>query len=304
MSAIRGSSGEADVARLRPQVQPREAWAAGSRTPRGLLAEEDVRFLLVHHTQTPNGERGKKVRARLRQVHDYHRSQKGWPDIAYNFLVDEEGTIWEGRAGSLTGPVRGDATGGSQGFAVLCCFLGDHSVVEPSSAARESMVQLLAWQAALNGVDLSAERQVRFTSRGSNRWPKGATVTTRPIAGHRDMSATQCPGEAAYALIDHHLWPEARARVLTASPALATTAPSESSPAAETIGPSIQAAATPAQPSAAPAARPGGASGDELGGWPLGASVAGLMTTGGLAWVISRRMRHGHSTSSALAEDG
>lgn len=306
MSAIRDSLGEADVARLRPQVQPREAWASGSRRPRELPAEEDVRFLLVHHTQTPNGERGKQVGARLRQIHDYHRLQKGWPDIAYNFLVDEEGTIWEGRAGSLTGPVRGDATGGSQGFAVLSCFLGNHSVVEPSPAALESMVQLLAWQAALNGVDLSADRRITFTSRGSSRWTKGARVSTSPVAGHRDMSATQCPGDAAYALIDSQLWPQARALVVAASPRLASKAPAESSSPSEHSRSPTRATTMPDQTFAVPntSAGQGSVGGYGPGGWPLGASVAGLMTTGGLAWVISRRMRHARSTPSAMGEDG
>src|SRR5688500_18291358 len=40
-----------------------------------------------------------------------------------------------------------------------------------------------------------------FVSRGSNRWPAGASVTTSTIAGHRDMSMTTCPGDAAYPLV-------------------------------------------------------------------------------------------------------
>lgn len=293
MSAIHGSWGEAEQERLRPPIQPREAWADGIPTPRGLAPEKDVRFLLVHHTQTPNGERGRKVRKRLRQIHAYHRSEKGWADIAYNFLVDEEGTIWEGRAGSLAGPVRGDATGGSQGFAVLCCFLGDHSTLAPSAPARDAMVRLLAWQAVVNGIDLSPDQQVTFTSRGSNRFRKGATVRTTPIAGHRDMSQTQCPGDAAYALVSDHLRPAAHALVTESSPVPASMAADSSSPGGPTGPPvgttSVQDGRAPTSPASPQVGR---AEVDELGPWPLGAGIAGAVVTGGLAWVFARRLRN------------
>jgi hypothetical protein len=36
-----------------------------------------------------------------------------------------------------------------------------------------------------------------FTSRGSNRWPAGATVKAATISGHRDTSQTACPGPQA-----------------------------------------------------------------------------------------------------------
>jgi hypothetical protein len=47
-------------------------------------------------------------------------------------------------------------------------------------------------------VDTRPGAKVSFTSRGSNRWPPGAEVTTGTIAGHRDMSLTACPGDVLY----------------------------------------------------------------------------------------------------------
>ncbi len=57
-------------------------------------------------------------------IFEHTGPDKGWPDIAYNFMVDRFGQIFEARAGSLAGPVAGSATGGNQGFSQLCCFLG------------------------------------------------------------------------------------------------------------------------------------------------------------------------------------
>jgi hypothetical protein len=131
----------------------------------------------------------------LRSFYDYHTSpEKGWNDIAYNFLIDSGGGIWEGRAGSIAGSVAGDATGGNQGFSQLVCLIGDFNVSSPSGAALGSLVGLLAWLADKHGVPTVPGSQVSFTSKGSNLWPAGATVTTPTITGHRSMSATSCPG--------------------------------------------------------------------------------------------------------------
>ena len=96
-------------------IWPRDAWAPGP--PVGPLAAEEVRFLLVHHTAASTQHRASDVPGILGAMYRFHTGEKAWPDIAYNFLVDREGGVWEGRAGSLAGPVAADATGGSQGFA-------------------------------------------------------------------------------------------------------------------------------------------------------------------------------------------
>ncbi len=187
-----------------PPIHPRADWGA-DLPPRGPLEPErpeDVRFLLVHHSVSVNDYAAEAVPDELRSFYRLHTApEKGWPDIAYNFLVDRFGRIWEGRAGSIEAPVKGDATGGSQGFALLCCFIGDHRTAAPSPEAQASMVGLLAWLAGRYGIDPRPGATMSFVSRGSNRWPAGSTVTTTTIAGHRDMSRTVCPGNAAYHLV-------------------------------------------------------------------------------------------------------
>ena len=124
------------------EVQPRSAWGA-DLMPKGPLAQEaagDVRFLLVHHTASSNSYAEAGVAGLLRGFYGFHTGEKGWPDIAYNFLVDRFGRVWEGRTGSLDAPVKVDATGGSQGFAQLACFIGDHTtcLLYTSPSPRDS----------------------------------------------------------------------------------------------------------------------------------------------------------------------
>jgi hypothetical protein len=191
------------VARQQQHVRPRSDWGA-DLPPLGSLAVEapgDTRFLLVHHTAGPNDYRAEEVPTILRGIYDFHTAQKGWPDVAYNFFVDRFGGVWEGRTGSLDAPVKGDATGGSQGFGLLCCLLGTFTDVPPTPDAHAALVELLARLADAYSIDTTPGATTTFVSRGSNRWPAGTDVTATTIAGHRDMSQTACPGDACYALV-------------------------------------------------------------------------------------------------------
>ena len=262
-----------------PRIRPRADWAGTLRPTGPLEAEDDVRFLLVHHTLTPNGEAGEKVAERLRQVYRFHTSaERGWPDVAYNFFVDPAGTIWEGRQGSLEGPVKGDASGGSQGHALLCCFVGDFTAEPPTPAAMAAMTALLAWLAGRHGLTLDGP--VTFTSRGSTKWRKGAEVTTEQVAAHRDMSATECPGDALYPLVRSHLLPNARALVAPPAPSPSATpsatAQATSQPGTPSASPSTSAQAQPPVPEGV------------LLAVGAGALLAGV---GGAAAVLGRRRR-------------
>ncbi len=191
-----------------PPVHARSSWAL-DRPPKGDLHEEDVRFLLVHHTASANGHTAAEVPAILRGIFDFHTSaEKGWNDIAYNFLIDSEGGIWEGRHGSLSGAVAGDATGGNQGFSQLVCLIGDYNVAIPSDASLASLVATLAWLAERHDIDTRPSATTSFVSRGSNLWPEGTTVTTPTITGHRTMSKTSCPGDNLFSYVEDGLMAE------------------------------------------------------------------------------------------------
>lgn len=263
-----------------PAITPRAEWG-GDLAPTGpLLPEEDVRFLLVHHTVDANTYAQGDVPGLLRAIYGFHTGDKGWSDVAYNFFIDRYGGIWEGRTGSLDGPVQVDATGGSQGFAQLCCLIGDHQVEAPTPEAVASLVEMLAWLGERHQIDTSVGAMTQFVSRGSNRWPAGTTVDARTISGHRDMSQTACPGDAAYALVAEELPSRATAlRLEQAAAAAPSTTTSSSVPASTstTVG-SEAAAPTP------PGSNTSTSSSDGDGGTDLVMLGAGTaLVAGGLA---------------------
>ncbi len=315
VAAPMGVAGLALLPALRPvlaapgvSVVPRSQWGPGL-TPTGPVPDEpDVRFLLVHHSVNANTYAASAVPGMLTGIFRFHTGEKGWPDIAYNFFVDRFGGVWEGRSGSLDRAKAVDATGGSQGFAQLCCFLGDHSTQAPSSAAQASMGAMLGWLAQRHGLDLADGARARFTSRGSNRYPAGAAVDVATVSGHRDVSQTACPGDGAYALVTDGTFrrlargggsvaapPTTAAPTTTSRPTPTTTAGAPST----TTAASSTTATTPASSSTtrgapAEAAGPGRAGGgDGAPGWVKPTVGVGVLAaaTGALLAVRSRAPR-------------
>lgn len=190
-----------------------------------------MRFLIVHHSASRNGHSGADAPGILRSFYDYHTSaEKGWNDIAYNFLIDADGGIWEGRAGSLDGPVAGDATGGNQGFSQLVCIIGDYNTAQPSQASLSSLLWLLAWLADRYDISTTPGAEITFTSRGSNRHAAGELVTTPTITGHRTMSRTTCPGDNLNAYVVGSLMADVESARNGGSPTPATSSTTTTSP--------------------------------------------------------------------------
>lgn len=186
-------------------IHPRSAWAGDGYVAKAAMAPEDVKFLLVHHTATGNTYNPDGVIDIIHGVYTAQTTEKGWPDTCYNFLIDRFGGVWEGRTGSLAGPVTADATGGSQGFAQLVCLIGDFTSVMPSDPQLASLRLTLAWLADRDKIDTDPAARVSFVSRGSNKWPAGTPITTPTIVGHREMTQTACPGDTFYPDVRDHL---------------------------------------------------------------------------------------------------
>lgn len=183
-------------------IHPRNTW--GAKLPAlGKLHPEEVKFLLVHHSDGTTDYTRAQVPGVIANIFLYQTSsRKKWPDTCYNFFVDRFGGVWEGRTGSLAGPVQADATAGSQGFAQLVCLLGDFENNSPTPEMIDGLSRLLGWLGYKYEIDLNQKHIVSFVSRGSNKWKKGAKVKARPISGHRDMTYTLCPGKHVYPLLD------------------------------------------------------------------------------------------------------
>lgn len=168
----------------KPAVVSREEWNALERSESGISTSE-VTHLIVHHEAGSN--ESSDWAARVRAIQYFHINGNGWYDIGYNFLVDPNGIVYEGRVG-------GDDAIGAHYCArnrntMGVCMLGDYSVIEPTILARQGLHKILAWKAAKESID-------PLTS--SYHYSVGDLPH---IAGHRDGGCTFCPGDGMYGLL-------------------------------------------------------------------------------------------------------
>jgi hypothetical protein len=195
-----------------PGVIPRSAWGADETIRfdshgevRWGLAYFPLQKLIVHHTAGSNYD--PNPAATVRAIYHYHAVTQDWGDIGYNYLIDSAGRVYEGRWSreywSGETPTSDNGNGltvagghalqhnsGTMGIALLGTFDG----VAPTSAARASLVGLLAWAASVNGINPT----------GSSTYVNPVTGLTRyvpNIAGHRSYNSTGCPGTTLNAML-------------------------------------------------------------------------------------------------------
>jgi N-acetylmuramoyl-L-alanine amidase-like protein len=183
-----------------PPIIARSAWAGPRHPPASGPYYGAIDLAFVHHTENPNGYAPGQVPAMLRAIYAYHRYTRGFFDIAYNFVIDAWGRIWEARAGGVDEPVVGAHAGGYNSVSTGVAILGSFSFVQPSAPAVAALRRLLAWKLALHGVPVLGRVRVQVNPSDAFYTPfaPGQRVLLPRIAGHRDGDLTSCPGNDLY----------------------------------------------------------------------------------------------------------
>jgi len=190
----------AEAMTQKPGITTRAGWGANERYRNcGPYYSSRVKMAFVHHTANANSYSPGQSPGIVRAIYWYHTKSLGWCDIAYNFLVDRYGQVFEGRYGGMTKPVLPGATKGFNTGSVAVSAIGNFQIARPTSALIRSIERLLAWRLDWAHVDPSSS--VWMMSRGStgNKYPPGKWVRFRTIAGHRNAGYTSCPGYYLYA---------------------------------------------------------------------------------------------------------
>ncbi len=161
--------------------------AKGEKLRWPLQYSPQVRLLVVHHTAlTVTGDARPPVE-RMRALHHYHATNRGWGDVGYHYLIDENGQIYEGRAG-------GDAVVGGHAY---CNNVGTVGVAMMGNFDREqppqAQVQSLQWLLRLleEKYRIDPARNVIFHGK-----------TLPPVVAHRELLSTDCPGLAMWSALD------------------------------------------------------------------------------------------------------
>ncbi|WP_284224199.1 N-acetylmuramoyl-L-alanine amidase [Mycobacterium antarcticum] len=185
-----------------PAVIGRAQWGANeSQVCGNPVYDGGVRAGIVHHTAGSNEYAPEDSAGIVRSIFEYHTRTLGWCDIAYNAMVDKYGQVFEGRAGGMDRPVEGAHTGGFNTDTWGVAMLGNFDAVPPTPIQLRTTGRLLGWRLGLDHVDPMGT--VVLTSAGGSftRYARGAAIPLPTIFTHRDVGNTDCPGNAAYAVM-------------------------------------------------------------------------------------------------------
>ncbi|XP_015122499.2 uncharacterized protein LOC107044927 [Diachasma alloeum] len=168
-----------DDSSVSPTIVSRAQWGARApnKTPEGLGINPPP-FVVIHHSDS-NGCTSQAIcQARVRSFQNYHMDHNGWDDIGYNFLVGEDGNVYEGRGWGIRGAHSPNYNAKSLGI----CFIGNFESREPQPAAIKAAEDLLGFGVA-----------------------NGTIKSDYTLLGHRQTKSTTCPGDELYELIQ--TWP-------------------------------------------------------------------------------------------------
>ncbi len=169
-----------------PSIEGRLDWCPDGSCPTDPTPEyvANPTHIIVHHTAGTNT--ATDWAAVVRSIWDFHVNVNGWDDIGYNFLVDPNGIVYEGRGDGRLGAHFCAQNGGTVGI----CVMGDFTSIQPTDEAVGSLEDFLAWDCCDKNID----------PLGSGF--HGASGLTLPfISGHRDGCMTSCPGDMFYPLL-------------------------------------------------------------------------------------------------------
>ena len=198
---------EAAAAPGMPPIITRAQWGADeSMRNRDPIYSNAVKVGFVHHTVSSSTYTPDEAAAQVRNLYAWYTEGLKYSDMAYNFLVDRFGRLYEGRAGGMDRPVVGGHTAGLNTDSFAVSAMGNFDEYNPSDsqmdAIKESISQLMAWKLSLTKRDPGGkDTLVSNGSLGSGYWEAGQTATLNRVSGHRDAGNTACPGKYLYAQV-------------------------------------------------------------------------------------------------------
>lgn len=173
-----------------PRIISRTEWGSpeGNTSPRWQPEYRALGRAVIHHTVTTDTP---DSGAAMRAIWQFHANSKGWGDIGYNYVVDKQGNIFQGRAFDPTTAnalkadvVGGHAEGHNYGTTGIA-MLGDYSNTRPPDITIENVSNVVGYKLAPYNVA-----------------PSGFTGPIPSTVGHRDVKQTACPGAGVY----NELW--------------------------------------------------------------------------------------------------
>jgi hypothetical protein len=172
---------EVSCACSQPSYCDRACWCpTNDCDPVAPAASTAPTHIIVHHSAGSNTS--SNFAAVVAAIQDFHVNTNGWDDIGYNWLIDPNGVIYEGRGDGKRGAHFSCMNGGTTGI----CLLGNYQTTTPTAAAITALEDLLAWEACDKNI-----------APGNWSWHSASQQHMASISGHRDGNAAPAPASCA-----------------------------------------------------------------------------------------------------------
>ena len=190
--------GSASAAASQPAIITRAQWGADEKLRKTLTLNASVKAITIHHTAGSNSYTQADAAAQVRGIYAYDTLALGWADIAYNFLVDKWGRVYEGRAGSITSAVRGAHAMGFNTDTMGVSAMGNYETTAAPAVMVDALARVAGWKLSQYGVNPLGK--VVLTSQGGvgAKYAAGVAATLDTIHAHQNSSYTLCPGKYLY----------------------------------------------------------------------------------------------------------
>lgn len=169
------ASKEFSPTNVEEQIISVEQWG-GTPSIDSLARKHSITHITLHHQGEPFPA-GKDPMQYLRNLQKWSRNSKQWIDIPYHYIIDLEGTIYEGRSITYAGDTNTEYDPAGH---ALIEVVGNFEEVEPNEQQLEAVVKTMAM--------LSVQYHVPVDS----------------IRAHKDYSSkTVCPGKNLYRYVEN-----------------------------------------------------------------------------------------------------
>jgi len=142
---------------------------------------ESVDSIVIHHTASTKLLNNPKQA--LNNIYTYHTKVRGWGDIGYHYLMDQNGNVYEGKFGGDV--VMGGHSVPLNRHSIGIAVMGNFEESSPSLSLINSLSDLIALKTQKFNLDPNGKFNV-----------DGKTYDV--IQGHRDNDKTLCPGKYLY----------------------------------------------------------------------------------------------------------
>lgn len=158
----------------------RQATVNGSTLRWPHTYSKQIDLLVVHHTAVAVQNDARSGVEQVRAIYEYHAQNKGWGDVGYNYLIDRDGQIYEGKSG-------GDYVVAGHAYChnvntIGIVLLGNFEVEKPSQDQMKGLQWLLD--------DLANKYNINVDANATYH----GEMFSSPILGHGDLLSTACPG--------------------------------------------------------------------------------------------------------------